>query len=92
MAIYRGSLRIEGDDAPPVDCVITVGDGRLSIVSAGQEIGHWSLDQVGLSRTSEGFRLEVEGERLLLVTYQADAFAVDAGVAASGSSHGQGES
>lgn len=81
MTTCRGSLSFEGDAASPVSCAITVGSGRMVLAVSGQSIGDWDLGEMALSRTPEGFRIEVEGESLLLATDQADALAAALGMA-----------
>lgn len=54
---------------------MTVADHRITIAAGDQEIGAWSLDEVVLEPTSESvFRLEVEGDKILIDLEDAASF------------------
>jgi hypothetical protein len=65
MGKFNASLRLPGD-SQALDAVVHVQEGRITVASGEHEIGDWELGRVELTRIPEGFRLESEGEVLLL--------------------------
>lgn len=74
MTQFKASLTLTND---PMPLVITadLGEGRLTLLSDGEEIGQWSLDQVNLERILGGYRFDADGETVTLKITESDRFA-----------------
>lgn len=73
MPKFEGSLRLLGD-RDTLRSEAAVDDGRLRIEAAGREIGAWDLDEVAIELREDDFRIEVDGEVIVLVTEDFDGF------------------
>ena len=65
---YRGLIWVSGDDiSTAVEATVTIDDHRvLSIVSKGDNLGSWPLDQVGVEpRGDSDFLLTVESDQIM---------------------------
>ncbi len=65
MGRFDASLLIPGD-SEPLSAILVVEDGRLRIRTASHDIGDWRLEDIALSSVPNGFRMEVEGEELIV--------------------------
>jgi len=73
MSGFNAALKVKGDPEP-LQARLEVEDGRLIISAADQRIGEWNLTDLDIGRTPEGFRVQVEGEELLLEVSDPLAF------------------
>jgi hypothetical protein len=73
MSDFNAALKVKGD-TEPLQARLEVENGRLIISAANQSIGEWNLEDLDIGRTPEGFRLQVEGEELLLEVADPLAF------------------
>ena len=65
MGRFDASLLIPGD-SKPLTAILVVEEGRLRIRTASYDIGDWRLEDISLSTAPNGFRMEVEGEELIV--------------------------
>jgi hypothetical protein len=65
MGKFNASLRLPGD-SQALDAVVRVQEGRIHVASGEHEIGDWDIGKIELTRVPEGFRLESDGEVILL--------------------------
>ncbi len=80
MPEFHGSLRLPGDDGPPLDVVIDLTDSRLHMTAGDAEIGDWSMDEVRIAALPDGFHLRAEGEEAILEIREDAAFALALGL------------
>ena len=73
MGRFDVSLLVPGD-SEPLSAILLVEDGRLRIRTASHDIGDWSLHEVALTSIPSGFRMEVEGEELIIEIDDRDRF------------------
>ena len=73
MGRFDASLVIPGD-SESLSAILVVEDGRLRIKTASHDIGDWSLQEVALTSIPSGFRMEVEGEELIVEIHDRDRF------------------
>lgn len=71
---FEASLTLS-NDAKPLPITADLGEGSLALVSGGEEIGQWQLDQVNLQRILGGYRFDADGETVTLKIAEADRFA-----------------
>ena len=80
MSTYEGSLRIPGDDGPPLAVTIDLTDERLRMRAGASEIGDWPMSEIRVNALPDGFHLRAEGEEVLLDITEDAQFAVDLGL------------
>jgi hypothetical protein len=80
MSTYEGSLRIPGDDGPPLAIVVDLTTERLRVHAGGAEIGDWAKSEIRVNALPDGFHLRAEGEEVLLDITDDAQFAVDLGL------------
>jgi hypothetical protein len=80
MSTYEGSLRIPGDDGPPLAVMIDLVDDRLLMSAGDSEIGNWAMSEIRVNALPDGFHLRAEGEEVLLDITDDAQFAVDLGL------------
>ena len=80
MPTYEGSLRIPGDEGPPLAVMIDLVDGRLLMSAGDSEIGNWAMSEIRVNALPDGFHLRAEGEEVLLDITDDAQFAVDLGL------------
>jgi hypothetical protein len=73
MGRFDASLVIPGD-SKPLSAIVVIEDGRLRIRTASHDIGDWSLQDVAFTSLPSGFRMEVEGEELIIELDDHDRF------------------
>ncbi len=74
MSSFSASLKTLGDRQGLAATVVIEND-RLSIEAGAESIGDWSLDEIHLEPTPNGYRMAAEGEQLLIEMPDAEAFA-----------------
>ncbi|MDH3249826.1 MAG: hypothetical protein OEQ47_12735 [Acidimicrobiia bacterium] len=80
MSTYEGSLRIPGDDGPPLAVTIDLTGDRLRMSAGDSEIGNWPKSEIRVNALPDGFHLRAEGEEVLLDVTEDAQFAVDLGL------------
>ena len=65
MGSFSASLRTFGDHKG-LPATIQIDSGRLSIALGDQPLGDWALDEIHLEPIESGYRLEAEGDQVLL--------------------------
>ena len=80
MTSYEGSLRVLGDDGPPLTVIVDLTDDTLQLRTPLTEIGCWPRDAVRIHAEDDGIHLRVEGEEVVLDLRDDAGFAVEAGL------------
>ena len=65
MGSFNASLRTFGDHEG-LPATVQLDSGRLSIALGDQPLGDWALDEIHLEPIESGYRLEAEGDQVLL--------------------------
>lgn len=65
MGTFNASLRTIGDRRG-LPAVVTLAERQISIQAGDEELGSWTLDEVELEESGNSFRLEVDGDRILI--------------------------
>ena len=76
MATFKASLRTAGARSG-LATTVRLEKGRLSIKAGEEPIGDWDLSEVTLEKIATGFRMDVEGEQVLLDMTESEALALD---------------
>lgn len=61
-------------DRRGLPATVVLENNRLSIEAGEESIGDWSLDEIRLEQTSNGYRMAAEGEQLLIEMPDIEAF------------------
>ena len=80
MPVFAGSLRLAADPESRVRAEIEVDEERLVVRAGGDELGNWSLANVTFNAVAGGFRMNADGEDLILTTGDNRSFADIVGV------------
>jgi hypothetical protein len=82
MPTFPGSLRLASDPESRVRAEIEVNDERLVVRAGEDELGNWELARLVFDPAPGGFRMNADGEDLILTTGDNPAFADLVGVPA----------
>lgn len=80
MSRFTASLRLAEETGPGIGVLIDLGDERIAIRAGDIEIGDWPLDAVRVSAAADGFRLQAEGEMIVLDVTEDAEFALELGL------------
>ena len=80
MPVFVGSLRLATDPESRVRADIEVDDDRLVVRAGGDELGNWELANLTFDPLPGGFRINADGEELILTTGDNSKFADIVGV------------
>jgi hypothetical protein len=78
--MFSGSLRLAADPESRVRADIEVDDERLVVRAGGDELGNWDLTSLSFLPAPGGFRLNADGEDLILTTGDNPSFAELVGI------------
>ncbi|HEX9848713.1 MAG TPA: hypothetical protein VGB33_09870 [Acidimicrobiia bacterium] len=78
-----GQVKMRGDTGPGVAVRVSVGDGRLRLVTGDELVGEWAVADIGIHALNEGFALRAEGEEFILHTEDDAALAEEFHLAAA---------
>lgn len=74
MGTFSASLKTLGDTRG-LPATVNLEEDTLSITAGDQPIGSWSLAEINLEPTANGYRMAAEGEQIILEMQERDAFA-----------------
>jgi hypothetical protein len=78
---FTGALRFPHEEVPrPLSVEIRLDEETILLTAGERVIGVWSLHELPLRATDEGFRLRIEGEDVLLTTTDDAGFALAIGL------------
>ncbi|HEX6220448.1 MAG TPA: hypothetical protein VF115_05100 [Acidimicrobiia bacterium] len=80
MTVYDASLRIEGEDSPPLAVVVDLSDDHLKMSVGEQEVADWTREEMRVSAMPDGFHIRAEGEAIILDVTDDAHFAVELGL------------
>ncbi len=80
MRTFKAKIGMRHDSEADLEALLTVGEGQLLITAGDQEIGAWPVGSVNLDLTNRGYRMNIDGEALLVAPVDRFTFreAVDA--------------
>lgn len=80
MPMFAGSLRLATDSESRVRAEIEVDAERLVVRTGGDELGNWELATLSIDPAPGGFKINADGEELILTTGDNKTFADLVGV------------
>ena len=91
MPVFAGSLRLAADPKSRVRAEIVVDDERLVVRAGSDELGNWPLSSLTFDPAPGGFRMNADGEELILTTGDNVSFADLVGVSAPPAANTNGQ-
>lgn len=74
MTAFDGRLRVLGETGLPLGVEVDLTSDRITMTSGESRIADWAFADISISPTSNGFRIEAEGEEVILNVTNAEAF------------------
>lgn len=74
MAVFVGTMRIEGDRGAPLSVRAEVDGDRLTLETGGTELGNWPLAALEPEARGAGVGLTLDGDPVVIDVGNADAF------------------
>lgn len=57
--------------------MVDLTDKQMSVIVDGQQLASWSLEEIEVAQSSDGFHIEVEGEEVILNVNERVRFATE---------------
>lgn len=80
MSRFEGSLRLPGEAGPGLSITLDLDAERISMFAGSQNIGGWSLAEIGIRGEDDGFHLIIDGEEIIISTEDDAGFALAVGL------------
>lgn len=80
MSSFSARLWITGQSRILLGVRVDVTDDDITITSADREVARWSLDEIDINRSSDGFHINGDGKELVLGVTESSQFASAVGV------------
>jgi hypothetical protein len=77
MTSFDARLRLVGKPGLPLGVVVDLTGKQMSVSVDGQQLASWSLEDVDVALTPDGFHIEVEGEEVILNVNEKVRFATE---------------
>ncbi len=77
MTSFDARLRLVGRPGFPLGVVVDLTGQRLTVMVDDKELASWSLEDIEISQTSDGFHIEAEGEEVVLNVNERVRFATE---------------
>lgn len=74
MTAFDGRLRVLGQPGLPLGVEVDLTRDRMILTTGGNRLADWSLADITISPTASGFRIDAEGEEVILNVTDSDAF------------------
>ena len=78
-----GFVTLSGDNGPGVAVGVIVDEGRIRLVSDGEQLADWVIDDLGIRALQDGFIIRASGEEYHLRTKDDALLAEELGVVAA---------
>lgn len=66
MSSYDARLRLVGESGLPLGVEIDLSSERMIVSAAGKPLADWDLENIRIVPTPSGFRIDAEGEAVIL--------------------------
>ncbi len=77
MTSFDARLRLVGQPGLPLGVVVDLTGKQMSVIVDGQQLASWSLEEIEVAQSSDGFHIEVEGEEVILNVNERVRFATE---------------
>lgn len=79
MTSFDARLRLLGEKGFPLGVEIDLSGERMTVTADGKAIADWSLDEIRITPTPSGFRIDAEGEAIIINVTEDDLFRSEIG-------------
>lgn len=79
MTSFDARLRMVGERGFPLGVEIDLSSERMRVTSDGQTIADWALNDIRIVPTPTGFRIDAEGEAIIVNVTDGDRFRAEIG-------------
>jgi hypothetical protein len=77
MTSFDARFRLVGQPGLPLGVVVDLTGKQLTVMVDNRELASWSLEDIEISQTSDGFHIDVEGEEVVLNVNERVRFATE---------------
>jgi hypothetical protein len=77
MTSFDARFRLVGKPGLPLGVVVDLTGKHLTVMVDGRELASWSLDDIEIEQSPDGFHIEVEGEEVILNVNEKIRFATE---------------
>jgi hypothetical protein len=74
MTSFDARLRVVGERGFPLGVEIDLTGERMVLTAGGKELADWDLDEIRIAPTPTGFRIDAEGETVILNVTDTERF------------------
>ncbi|MGH3649695.1 MAG: hypothetical protein ACRDU9_03220 [Acidimicrobiia bacterium] len=68
-----------GEGGFPLGVEVDLTGERMIVTTAGNQLADWALDEIRIAPTPTGFRIDAEGEAVILNVTDTERFATEIG-------------
>lgn len=79
MTSFDARLRLVGEGGFPLGVEVDLIGARMVLTSGGRQLADWSLEDIRIAPTPSGFRVDAEGEAIILNVTDRDRFTKEIG-------------
>ncbi len=79
MTSFDARLRVLGQSGLPLGVEVDLTGERMVVLTSGKTLADWALDDIHIFPTANGYRIDAEGEEIILNVTERDRFAVEIG-------------
>ena len=76
MTAFDGRLRVLGQPGLPLGVEVDLTQDRMVVSTDGGQLADWAFDDITIYPTANGYRIDAEGEELVLNVSDSNAFDV----------------
>lgn len=80
MSSFDGRLGLPGQPRLPLRVEIDVNGAGITLSAGGSRVADWRLDEVAITRHSDGFHITADDEELIVSVADPNRFALEIGV------------
>jgi len=77
MTSFDARFRLVGQPGLPLGVVVDLTGKQLTVMVDNHELASWSLEDIEISQTPDGFHIDVEGEEVILNVNERVRFATE---------------
>ena len=79
MTAFDARLRILGQRGFPLGVEVDLTEERMVVTNEGNHIADWSFNDIAIYPTASGYRIDAEGEEVILNVTDTKRFAAEIG-------------
>jgi hypothetical protein len=80
MTSFDARMRLLGEAGLPLGVEIDLTSDRMRVTASGAYVANWALHEIAISPQGDGFRIEAEGEEVIINLTEREKFATEIGM------------